>query len=73
VTFKHTNFGLVLFQRPVVDPACEDASMMAVLQEMGFSNQPLNQRLLRKHHYSLLDVVNELVQLTDSEWHISRH
>ncbi|XP_048027039.1 NBR1 autophagy cargo receptor a isoform X1 [Megalobrama amblycephala] len=60
-------------QRPAVDPACEDASMMAVLQEMGFSNQPLNQRLLRKHHYSLLDVVNELVQLTDSEWHISRH
>ncbi|XP_016313923.1 LOW QUALITY PROTEIN: next to BRCA1 gene 1 protein-like [Sinocyclocheilus anshuiensis] len=60
-------------ERPAVDPACEDASMMAVLQEMGFSNQPLNQRLLRKHHYNLLDVVNELVQLTDSEWHISRH
>lgn len=60
-------------QRPEVDPACEDASLMAVLQEMGFSNQPLNQRLLRKHHYNLLDVVNELVQLTDSEWHISRH
>uniref|UniRef100_A0A8C2DIM8 NBR1 autophagy cargo receptor a n=1 Tax=Cyprinus carpio TaxID=7962 RepID=A0A8C2DIM8_CYPCA len=60
-------------QRPAVDPACEDASMMAVLQEMGFSNKPLNQRLLRKHHYNLLDVVNELVQLTDSEWHISRH
>ncbi|XP_026132074.1 next to BRCA1 gene 1 protein-like isoform X1 [Carassius auratus] len=60
-------------QRPAVDPACEDASMMAVLQEMGFSNQPLNQRLLRKHHYNLLEVVNELVQLTDSEWHISRH
>ncbi|XP_052467501.1 NBR1 autophagy cargo receptor a isoform X3 [Carassius gibelio] len=60
-------------QRPAVDPACEDASMMAVLQEMGFSNKPLNQRLLRKHNYNLLDVVNELVQLTDSEWHISRH
>ncbi|XP_051968489.1 NBR1 autophagy cargo receptor a isoform X2 [Xyrauchen texanus] len=60
-------------QRPAVDPACDDASMMAVLQEMGFSNQPLNQKLLRKHHYNLLDVVNELVQLTDSEWHISRH
>uniref|UniRef100_A0A672QV83 Next to BRCA1 gene 1 protein-like n=1 Tax=Sinocyclocheilus grahami TaxID=75366 RepID=A0A672QV83_SINGR len=70
---QHTNFGLIVFQRPAVDPACEDASMMAVLQEMGFSNQPLNQRLLRKHHYNLLDVVNELVQLTDSEWHISRH
>ncbi|XP_051959242.1 next to BRCA1 gene 1 protein-like isoform X2 [Xyrauchen texanus] len=60
-------------QPPAVDPACGEASMMAVLQEMGFSNQPLNQRLLRKHHYNLLDVVSELVQLTDSEWHISRH
>lgn len=60
-------------QRPAVDPASEDASLMVVLQEMGFSNQLLNQRLLRKHHYNLLDVVSELVQLTDSEWHISRH
>ncbi|KAI4873504.1 hypothetical protein NFI96_032592 [Prochilodus magdalenae] len=60
-------------QRPSVDPACEEASMIAVLQEMGFSDKLLNQRLLRKHQYNLLDVVNELVQMTDNEWYTTRH
>ncbi|TRY55143.1 hypothetical protein DNTS_032641 [Danionella cerebrum] len=60
-------------QQAETEPAFEDTSLMAVLQEMGFSNKPLNQRLLRKHRYNLLDVVNELVQLTDNEWHVSRH
>ncbi|XP_030629716.1 NBR1 autophagy cargo receptor a [Chanos chanos] len=61
-------------QRPVVvDAANEGASMIAVLQEMGFTDQLLNQRLLRKHNYNLLDVVNELVQMTDNEWYTARH
>ncbi|XP_012670051.2 NBR1 autophagy cargo receptor a [Clupea harengus] len=55
------------------DPACEDASMQAVLQEMGFCDVALNQRLLQKHRHNLLDVVNELVQLNDNEWYASRH
>ncbi|XP_041938470.1 NBR1 autophagy cargo receptor a isoform X1 [Alosa sapidissima] len=62
-------------QRAVVaeDPACEAASMQAVLQEMGFCDTALNQRLLLKHRHNLLDVVNELVQLNDNEWYASRH
>ncbi|XP_066521994.1 NBR1 autophagy cargo receptor a isoform X2 [Hoplias malabaricus] len=60
-------------QRPNADPACEEASMIAVLHEMGFSDKLLNQRLLRKHQYNLLDVVNELVQMTDNEWYMTRH
>ncbi|XP_076856578.1 NBR1 autophagy cargo receptor a isoform X2 [Brachyhypopomus gauderio] len=56
-----------------VEPACEEASLIAVLQEMGFSDKLLNQRLLRKHQYNLLDVVNELVQMTDNEWYMTRH
>ncbi|XP_072523209.1 NBR1 autophagy cargo receptor a [Salminus brasiliensis] len=60
-------------QRPSVDPACEEASLIAVLQEMGFSDKLLNQKLLRKHQYNLLDVVNELVQMTDNEWYTTRH
>ncbi|KAA0725130.1 BRCA1 gene 1 protein [Triplophysa tibetana] len=71
--YKALFTGQSTSQQPAADSPCDDASLMAVLQEMGFSNQLLNQRLLRKHHYNLLDVVNELVQLTDSEWHISRH
>lgn len=41
--------------------------MMAMLLEMGFKNQRLNQRLLRKHSYSLLHTVNELVQMAEEE------
>ncbi|KAM4624408.1 NBR1 autophagy cargo receptor a [Polymixia lowei] len=49
-----------------VDPAArQDPSMMAVLLEMGFRDQRLNQRLLRKHGYSLLHTVNELVQMAE--------
>lgn len=39
--------------------------MMAMLLEMGFKDERLNQRLLRKHSYSLLHTVNELVQIAE--------
>lgn len=39
--------------------------MMAMLLEMGFRDQRLNQRLLKKHGYSLLHTVNELVQMAE--------
>ncbi|KAM6964411.1 NBR1 autophagy cargo receptor a isoform 1-T1 [Tautogolabrus adspersus] len=49
-----------------IDPATrQDPSMMAMLLEMGFGDQRLNQRLLRKHGYSLLHTVNELVQMAE--------
>ncbi|KAM9837447.1 NBR1 autophagy cargo receptor a isoform 2-T2 [Aulostomus maculatus] len=48
-------------------PNCtvQDPSMMAMLLEMGFRDRQLNQRLLRKHGYSLLYTVNELVQMAE--------
>uniref|UniRef100_A0A672YN37 NBR1 autophagy cargo receptor b n=1 Tax=Sphaeramia orbicularis TaxID=375764 RepID=A0A672YN37_9TELE len=48
-------------------------TMMAVLVEMGFGDQSLNQRLLKKHNYNLLDVVNELVQITNNDWYSTRY
>lgn len=49
-----------------IDPATrQDPSMMAMLLEMGFRDHRLNQRLLRKHGYSLLHTVNELVQMAE--------
>ena len=45
-----------------MDASSQD-TMTAVLVEMGFSDRTLNQRLLRKHGFNLLDVVNELVGL----------
>lgn len=58
--------------QPPVDASTQD-TMMAVLVEMGFGDRPLNQRLLKKHNYNLLDVVNELVQLTDNDWYSTRY
>ncbi|XP_020316350.1 next to BRCA1 gene 1 protein isoform X2 [Oncorhynchus kisutch] len=49
-----------------VDPASQDASMMAVLLEMGFRDQRLNQWLLMKHRHNLLHTVNELVAMADN-------
>ncbi len=49
-----------------IDPATrQDPSMMAMLLEMGFRDQRLNQQLLRKHGFSLLHTVNELVQMAE--------
>uniref|UniRef100_A0A672FTQ1 NBR1 autophagy cargo receptor b n=2 Tax=Salarias fasciatus TaxID=181472 RepID=A0A672FTQ1_SALFA len=58
--------------QPPVDASTQD-TMMAVLVEMGFGDRPLNQRLLKKHNYNLLDVVNELVQMTDNDWYSTRY
>ncbi|KAI3360341.1 hypothetical protein L3Q82_014656 [Scortum barcoo] len=52
--------------QPPVDVSTQE-TMMAVLVEMGFGDRPLNQRLLNKYNYNLLDVVNELVQMTDND------
>ncbi|KAG7492341.1 hypothetical protein MATL_G00013770 [Megalops atlanticus] len=59
--------------QPPTDVSSQEATMMAVLLEMGFGDRQLNQRLLRKHSYNLLDVVNELVQMSDSEWYATRY
>uniref|UniRef100_A0A4W5NSA1 NBR1 autophagy cargo receptor n=1 Tax=Hucho hucho TaxID=62062 RepID=A0A4W5NSA1_9TELE len=58
--------------QPPVDGATQD-TMTGVLVEMGFGDRPLNQRLLKKHNYNLLDVVNELVQMTDNDWYSTRY
>ncbi|CAG06534.1 unnamed protein product, partial [Tetraodon nigroviridis] len=50
-------------QRGIDPGARQDPSMMAMLLEMGFRDQRLNQQLLKKHSYSLLHTVNELVQM----------
>ncbi|XP_018553178.1 LOW QUALITY PROTEIN: next to BRCA1 gene 1 protein [Lates calcarifer] len=58
--------------QPPVDASTQD-TMMACAVEMGFGDRPLNQRLLKKHNYNLLDVVNELVQMTDNDWYSTRY
>ncbi|KAM6951538.1 NBR1 autophagy cargo receptor a [Aplochiton taeniatus] len=51
-----------------IDPAAfQDPSIMTVLLEMGFRDQCLNQRLLRKHRYNLLHTVNDLVLMAEAK------
>lgn len=58
--------------QPPLDASSQD-TMMAVLQEMGFRDRSLNQQLLLKHNYNLLDVVNELVHLTDNDCYSTQY
>ncbi|XP_030610305.1 NBR1 autophagy cargo receptor a isoform X1 [Archocentrus centrarchus] len=50
-----------------IDPATRQGpSKMDTLLEMGFRDQRLNRRLLKKHLYSLEHTVDELVQLAEN-------
>ncbi|KAM9296360.1 next to BRCA1 gene 1 protein [Gastrophryne carolinensis] len=57
-------------------PPCSEEqarAMSAVLLEMGFCDRQLNQQLLRKHNYNLMDVVTELIQINDNDWYSARY
>lgn len=60
---------------PTQPPGSEDqtATMIAILFEMGFCDRQLNQRLLKKHNYNLMEVVTELIQINDNDWYASRY
>lgn len=59
-------------QQPV-DSVNQNTTMMDVLVEMGFGDRQLNQRLLKKHNCNMIDVVNELVQMSDNDWYSTRY
>ncbi|XP_066442911.1 next to BRCA1 gene 1 protein isoform X2 [Eleutherodactylus coqui] len=68
--------ALFVGQQETTLPQCSEeqaGAMMAVLLEMGFCDRQLNQRLLRKHNYNLMDVVTELIQINDNDWYSARY
>ncbi|XP_073428387.1 next to BRCA1 gene 1 protein isoform X3 [Dendrobates tinctorius] len=68
--------ALFVGQQETMMPQCSEeqaGAMMAVLLEMGFCDRQLNQRLLRKHNYNLMDVVTELIQINDNDWYSARY
>ncbi|XP_073539714.1 next to BRCA1 gene 1 protein isoform X4 [Phyllobates terribilis] len=68
--------ALFVGQQETTMPQCSEeqaGAMMAVLLEMGFCDRQLNQRLLRKHNYNLMDVVTELIQINDNDWYSARY
>ncbi|XP_068274907.1 next to BRCA1 gene 1 protein isoform X3 [Nyctibius grandis] len=48
------------------------ASLLSSLCEMGFCDRQLNLRLLKKHNNNMVQVVTELLQISNSEWYSSR-
>ncbi|NXJ38874.1 NBR1 protein, partial [Ciconia maguari] len=46
--------------------------LLSSLCEMGFCDRQLNLRLLKKHNNNMVQVVTELLQISNSDWYSSR-
>ncbi|NXX83916.1 NBR1 protein, partial [Urocolius indicus] len=62
---------------PVVEqqPAATEehtATLLSSLNEMGFCDRQLNLRLLKKHNNNMVQVVTELLQISNSDWYSNR-
>ncbi|NXO25287.1 NBR1 protein, partial [Cisticola juncidis] len=57
---------------PIIEqPAAAEeqtAALLSSLCEMGFCDRQLNLRLLRKHNNNIIEVVTELLQITNRDW-----
>ncbi|KAJ7421115.1 NBR1, autophagy cargo receptor [Willisornis vidua] len=50
----------------------QTATLLSSLCEMGFCDRQLNLRLLKKHNNNMVQVVTELLQISNSDWYSSR-
>ncbi|XP_050183556.1 next to BRCA1 gene 1 protein isoform X1 [Myiozetetes cayanensis] len=50
----------------------QTATLLSSLCEMGFCDVQLNLRLLKKHNNNMIQVVTELLQISNSDWYSSR-
>ncbi|NXG19866.1 NBR1 protein, partial [Grallaria varia] len=62
---------------PIIDqqraaPEEQIATLLSSLCEMGFCDRQLNLRLLKKHNNNMIQVVTELLQISNSDWYSSR-
>lgn len=48
------------------------AALLSSLCEMGFCDRQLNLRLLKKHNNNMVQVVTELLQISNSDWYSNR-
>uniref|UniRef100_A0A4W3GLN3 Next to BRCA1 gene 1 protein n=1 Tax=Callorhinchus milii TaxID=7868 RepID=A0A4W3GLN3_CALMI len=62
-----------LFSGETTATESQVASLMDVLFEMGFCDRPLNMRLMKKHNHNLIEVVTELLNISDNDWYAERH
>ncbi|NXL36467.1 NBR1 protein, partial [Glaucidium brasilianum] len=61
----------IIEQQPAVAEE-HTATLLSSLCEMGFCDRQLNLRLLKKHNNNMVQVVTELLQISNSDWYSSR-
>ncbi|KAL9823723.1 next to BRCA1 gene 1 protein isoform 4-T4 [Geothlypis trichas] len=57
----------IVEQQPAA-PEEQTATLLASLCEMGFCDRNLNLRLLKKHNNNMIEVVTELLQISNRDW-----
>ncbi|XP_049655592.1 next to BRCA1 gene 1 protein isoform X2 [Accipiter gentilis] len=69
--YKALFAGPPIIQQPAATEE-HTATLLSSLCEMGFCDRQLNLRLLKKHNNNMVQVVTELLQITNSDWYSSR-
>ncbi|NXT05117.1 NBR1 protein, partial [Prunella fulvescens] len=57
----------IIDQQPAA-PEEQTATLLSSLCEMGFCDRQLNLRLLKKHNNNMIEVVTELLQISNRDW-----
>ncbi|NXU64312.1 NBR1 protein, partial [Horornis vulcanius] len=57
----------IIEQQPAA-PEEQTAALLSSLCEMGFCDRQLNLRLLKKHNNNMIEVVTELLHITNRDW-----
>ncbi|NXN89724.1 NBR1 protein, partial [Bombycilla garrulus] len=65
--YKALFAGPPIIEQPAA-PEEQTAALLSSLCEMGFCDRQLNLRLLKKHNNNMIEVVTELLRITNRDW-----
>lgn len=65
--YKALFAGPPIIEQPAA-PEEQTASLLSSLCEMGFCDRQLNLQLLKKHNNNMIEVVTELIQISNRDW-----
>ncbi|XP_063259964.1 next to BRCA1 gene 1 protein isoform X2 [Prinia subflava] len=65
--YKALFAGPPIIEQPAA-PEEQTAALLSSLCEMGFCDRQLNLRLLKKHNNNIIEVVTELLQISNRDW-----
>ncbi|NXQ25912.1 NBR1 protein, partial [Alaudala cheleensis] len=66
--YKALFAGPPIIEQQAAAPEEQTATLLSSLSEMGFCDRQLNLRLLKKHNNNMIEVVTELLQITNRDW-----